>query len=59
MFRAGVRAGDVIVKINDVPTDDLRGYSRELKKYKPGDMVKLTYLSDNLEKTAEIELAER
>ena len=59
LFRAGVRAGDVIVKINDVPTDDLRGYSRELKKYKPGDKVKLTYLSDNLEKTAEIELAER
>ena len=53
---AGFKAGDVIIKINDVATDNLISYSLELKKYKPGDKVKLTYLSDNVEKTAEIEL---
>ncbi len=59
LSRAGIRAGDVIIKINDVTADNLREYSHELSKYKPGDRVKLTYLSDNLEKTVEIELIER
>jgi len=50
------KPGDVIIKINDIPTDDLITYSLELKKHKPGDKVKLTYLSNNAEKTVEIEL---
>ena len=50
------KPGDVIVKINDTPTDSLISYSMELKKYKPGDKVTLTYISDNVEKTVEIEL---
>ncbi|HBW23111.1 MAG TPA: hypothetical protein DEF68_07005 [Elusimicrobia bacterium] len=50
------RAGDVVTRINGIPTDDLRSYSRELGKHVPGDKIKITYLSDGLEKTAELEL---
>ncbi|MFA6435034.1 MAG: M28 family peptidase [Elusimicrobiales bacterium] len=57
LWRTGFKAGDVIVKINDIPTEDLRAYARELKKYAPGDRIKITYLSDSLEKTAEIDLS--
>ena len=57
LAKTGFKAGDVIIRINDVPTDDLLIYSRELKKFKPGDKVMLTYLSDSLEKTVEVELA--
>jgi len=59
LSKTGFRAGDVIIKINDIPTDDLRTYSRELKKYKPGEKIKLTYLSDNQEKDLKIELVEK
>ena len=56
---AGLKAGDVIVSFGGTPTDDLRAYSIELKKYSPGQKLAVTYLSDGLEKTAEIELATR
>jgi len=51
------KAGDVLIKINDAPIADLKDCSRELAKYAPGDRIKITYLSDNREKTAEVELA--
>ena len=54
---AEFKGGDVVLKINDIPTDDLKSYSRELGKYVPGDKIKITYLSDGLEKTADLELA--
>jgi len=57
LSKTGFKAGDVIIKINGIPTDDLKAYSRELKKYGPGEKIKLTYLSDNSEKDLELELA--
>ena len=54
---AGVKAGDVIVKLNGIQTDELRSYSTELKKCSPGQKISITYLSDGEEKTALAELA--
>jgi putative serine protease PepD len=56
---AGFKAGDVIIKLNSAPTDDLKTYSDELKKFDPGHKVSITYLEDGAEKTAEIQLAAR
>jgi hypothetical protein len=56
---AGLKAGDVILKLDGAPTDDLRGYSAELKKLNPGAKVTVTYLSDGAEKTAVLETAAR
>lgn len=56
---AGLKAGDVIIKLDGNPTDDLRGYSAELKKLSPGQRVSVAYLSDGAEKTAVLETAAR
>jgi aminopeptidase N len=57
--KAGVRPGAVIVKLNGVRVEGLRAYSAELKKYRPGQKVSVTYLSGGAETTAEIELGAR
>ncbi len=54
---AGLKAGDVIIKLAGQATDGLRAYSDGLKRFSPGQKVSVTYLSDGVEKTAEIELA--
>lgn len=56
---AGLKAGDVITAINGESAGDLRAYSAALKKLSPGQRVKIAYLADGAEKTAEIELAGR
>lgn len=54
---AGLKAGDVIIRLGAAPIDDLRGYSEELKRSGPGRKVTVTYLSDGTERTAEMTLA--
>jgi len=56
---AGLKPGDVIIKLDGMPTGDLRAYSAELKKFSPGQKINVTYLSDGTEKSALIELAAR
>jgi len=41
---AGLKAGDIIVEMNGVKLDDLKVYTDELKKHKPGDKVILKVL---------------
>ncbi len=57
--KAGLRAGDVIVKLEGRPVEDLRAYSVLLKELSPGQKVSVTYLSEGAERSAEIELAAR
>jgi len=57
--KAGLKPGDVIVKLGGAPVDDLRGYSAELKKLSPGSKVTVGYLTDGAERSVEIELAAR
>jgi len=54
---AGLKPGDVIIKLNGAPTADLRAYSTELKKFSPGQKIGVTYLSDGEEKTVKVILA--
>ena len=54
---AGLKPGDVIIKLDGAPTADLRAYSTELKKFNPGQKIGVTYLSDGEEKTVQVVLA--
>ncbi len=54
---AGLKPGDVIIKLNENPVEDLRAYSAELKKISPGQKIRITYLSNGAEKTVQAELA--
>lgn len=57
--KAGFDAGDIITAINSEKTPDLRSYSEILKNFKPGDRIKISYISSGKEKTAEIILDEK
>ncbi|HAH31073.1 MAG TPA: signal protein PDZ [Elusimicrobia bacterium] len=56
---AGIRAGAVITKLNGETVASLKEYSAALKKFSPGETVKIDYISDNAENTIEIKLAEK
>jgi S1-C subfamily serine protease len=49
----GVKAGDLITKVNDTSTDKPEDVVKAVKSLKPGDKVKLTIVRDG--KTLEIE----
>lgn len=57
--KAGLKAGDIIISLNGVETNDLRKYSNELKKYKPGDEVQLILLRNNQRVKLKLVLGER
>ena len=57
--KAGLLEGDVITALNDDKVKDLKEYSDALKKYQPGDVVKITLLRDDVEKEVSITLGER
>lgn len=44
---AGIREGDVIVKINGIDTDNVARLQEQIAKYRPGDTVEVTYIRDN------------
>lgn len=54
---AGLKSGDVIVKVNGVAVKDARDLTRRIGALKPGEKVDLTYLRDGKEQTASISLA--
>ena len=45
--KAGLKAGDVITKINDTKIEDADDVYDAIGKYKPNDKVTITYLRDN------------
>jgi len=57
--KAGLIAGDVIVKLDNDKTPNLRVYSDLLKKYKPNDVIKLTILRNGKQKVIKVTLADR
>jgi S1-C subfamily serine protease len=57
--KAGIRKGDIVVKVGGVPTATLKEYSEALKAYKPGDVVILEYLRDNKSHSAPVTLTAR
>ncbi|MBV8104771.1 MAG: Do family serine endopeptidase [Hyphomicrobiales bacterium] len=54
---AGLKAGDVITKLNGQPVQDAGDLTRRIGSMKPGDKVELTYLRDGAEKAADLTLA--
>ncbi|MCX5786266.1 MAG: M28 family peptidase [Elusimicrobia bacterium] len=59
LSKTAVKPLDVIIKINGLAVDGLKAYSDALKKFSPGDTIQMTYLSDNEQKTIEMEIAGR
>ncbi len=57
--KAGLQAGDIIIELDGVKTDDLKSYSDLLKKYQPDDVVKLKILREDNEETISLKLGER
>ena len=56
---AGIKAGDVITKLNGQVVADASDLTRRIGSFKPNDKVELTYLRNGDEKTAEITLADQ
>jgi len=54
--KAGLRTGDIIVKINDEALGTQGGLSSILGEYRPGDKITITYLRDGNEQTTTLTL---
>ena len=54
--QAGIRKGDVIVKINDVMVNSDAQLAELIARQRPGDRVKVTYVRNGSEKTADVVL---
>jgi len=57
--KAGLKEGDVIVKLGDVAVATLREYAEALKAKAPGDTVEVTVTRDGTPVTVEATLAAR
>jgi len=57
--RANFKKGDVIISIDAYEVSSLKDFSEILKKYEPGDKVRIKFLRDQKEIDVEVELAER
>ena len=58
-YKAGMRVGDVMTKIDDIPTRDVGKWLNLLWSYKVGDQVRVEYLHNNEAFTTTVELTER
>src|SRR6185437_4892262 len=56
---AGLKAGDVITKLNGETVADAGDLTRRIGSFKPDAKVELTYLRDGAEKTAQITLGDQ
>ncbi|MFA5030445.1 MAG: trypsin-like peptidase domain-containing protein [Patescibacteria group bacterium] len=56
--RAGLKKGDVILKINDDKIEGDITLSQLVQKYAPGDEVTITYMRDGSEQTVKVKLDE-
>jgi serine protease DegQ len=57
--RAGLRPGDVIVRIDDAAVDTVEDLFGELRQRKPESQVRITYVRDGREQQATVTLADR
>ena len=54
--KAGIKTGDIIIKLNNHVIKDYDSFCEALNKYHSGDEVKVTYLRNSLEKTVTLKL---
>jgi S1-C subfamily serine protease len=57
--KAGLRAGDVVVAMDDAPVTDLYTYTDALYARKPGDVLKVTVLRGAERVTVSVTLGQR
>lgn len=57
--KAGIKAGDVILAIDDQPVEDPGDLTRKIGQLDPGKRVKLTIWRDNKKKNIQVTLGER
>jgi serine protease Do len=58
-IEAGLKLGDVIIKVNGINVDTQSAFEEELSYRTPGDKITLTYLRDGKESTVSITLVNR
>ena len=52
----GIEAGDVIIAINGVPTDNVAQLQEQVVKHRPGDKINVELIRDNSKKTVVVTL---
>ena len=57
--KAGLKGGDVIIKLEDSRIGGLEDFDSALRKYKPGEKIKVVVMRDGKEMTFEVTLEER
>jgi serine protease DegQ len=57
--KAGLRPGDVIVRMDDANVDTVEDLFGELRQRRPGSQVRLTFIRDGREQQATVTLADR
>ncbi len=57
--RAGIQAGDVIIRIGTTEVADLQGMTDALREHKPGDLVDVVVVRDGAERTCRVTLGRR
>ncbi|MCK5056547.1 MAG: M20/M25/M40 family metallo-hydrolase [Candidatus Aminicenantes bacterium] len=57
--KAGLKKGDIIIKLGTTRVDDLRQYASALKAYNAGDTTTISYTRGGTEHTSRITLSER
>ncbi|MEU6924646.1 MULTISPECIES: trypsin-like peptidase domain-containing protein [unclassified Streptomyces] len=56
--KAGLRVGDIVIRIDDLPVTTITSLSEALASDKPGQKVTVTYVRSGVEKTAKVTLGE-
>jgi Do/DeqQ family serine protease len=51
---AGIRKGDVILKVDNIEINSVSELQEQISRRKPGDKVTITYLRDNVVKTTDV-----
>jgi S1-C subfamily serine protease len=54
--KAGIKEGDIITKVNDDKVDAKRSLTSLLGKYEVGDVIKITVMRDDKERTLDVTL---
>lgn len=55
-FKAGLKTGDIIVKVGESPITDPEALAKVVRTHKPDEKVNLTYLRNGRQETAEVTL---
>jgi len=58
-FKAGLKKGDIIIKLGKYNSNNLREYSTALKNFQPGDTTTVTFIRNGKTVTSKITLSER